>query len=144
MLFRSPYRIQGKSIYYQTELGTIPDLEDPVMWHSGGFFHVVVNSWGTRKAYHLTSKDGVTDWKYRGIAYDPTRDFIRYTDGTVNRWDKLERPGIVMENGHVIAVTLAAIDVPKDDDKGNDPHGSKIIVIPFDGEALDRDLNETR
>jgi len=49
----------------------------------------------------------------------------------------------VMENGHVIAVTLAAIDVPKDDDKGNDPHGSKIIVIPFDGEAFDRDLQSS-
>ena len=25
---------------------------------------------------------------------------------------------------------------------GNDGHGSKIIVIPFDGEALDRDLQK--
>jgi hypothetical protein len=37
-------------------------------------------------------------------------------------------------------VTLAAIDVEKDQDKGNDGHGSKVIVIPFDGAALDRDL----
>jgi hypothetical protein len=37
-------------------------------------------------------------------------------------------------------VTLAAIDVPKDDAKGNDNHGSKILVVPFDGAALDNDL----
>jgi hypothetical protein len=40
----------------------------------------------------------------------------------------------------VAAVTLAVIDVPKDDERGNDLHGSKVIVIPFDGAAMDRDL----
>ena len=28
----------------------------------------------------------------------------------------------------------------KEQDHGNDGHGSKVIVIPFDGAALDRDL----
>jgi hypothetical protein len=32
------------------------------------------------------------------------------------------------------------IDVEKEQDKGNDSHGSKVIVIPFDGSAFDRDL----
>jgi len=32
------------------------------------------------------------------------------------------------------------IDVEKEAEHGNDGHGSKIIVIPFDGAALDRDL----
>jgi hypothetical protein len=32
--------------------------------------------------------------------------------------------------------------VPKENEKGNDGHGSKVIVVPFDGEALDRDLAE--
>lgn len=138
-----PYVIQGKSIYYQAKGLSLRDLEDPVIWHSGGLYHVVVNSWSDRKAYHLSSVDGINDWKYRGIAYDPTKDFIRYTDGTVNHWNKLERAGIYMENGHVAAITLAAIDVPKDDEKGNDSHGSKILVLPFDGAALDRDFQET-
>jgi hypothetical protein len=40
----------------------------------------------------------------------------------------------------VAAVTLAVIDVEKEAEHGNDGHGSKIIVIPFDGAALDRDL----
>ena len=37
-------------------------------------------------------------------------------------------------------MTLAVIDVEKEQDQGNDGHGSKVIVIPFDGAALDRDL----
>jgi hypothetical protein len=39
-----------------------------------------------------------------------------------------------------VAVMLAAIDVAKDEENGNDGHGSRIIVIPFDGAAMDRDL----
>ncbi|MEO8615723.1 MAG: carbohydrate-binding protein, partial [Luteolibacter sp.] len=102
--------------------------------------HIVVNNWSKRKAYHMTSVDGIKDWKFRGLAYDATKDFIRYTDGTVNHWNKLERPGVILKDGHVAAMTLAVLDVRKEDEKGNDNHGSKIIVIPFDGVALDRDL----
>jgi hypothetical protein len=47
---------------------------------------------------------------------------------------------VLIENGHVTALTLAVIDVAKEEEKGNDVHGSKVIVIPFDGEAMDRDL----
>ncbi|HEU5397183.1 MAG TPA: hypothetical protein VFV81_08440, partial [Verrucomicrobiae bacterium] len=61
-------------------------------------------------------------------------------NGVVNHWSKLERPGVYLENGHVAAVTFAVIDVPKEHEHGNDGHGSKIIVVPFDGAALDRDL----
>jgi hypothetical protein len=51
------------------------------------------------------------------------------------------RPDNQGGKGHnVTAVTLAVLDVPKDEERGNDTHGSKIIVIPFDGAALDRDL----
>ena len=52
----------------------------------------------------------------------------------------MERPSVLIEKGHVVAMTLAVIDVPKDQENGNDQHGSKVIVIPFDGAALDRDL----
>ena len=34
------------------------------------------------------------------------------------------------------------IDIPKEENKGNDRHGSKVIVVPFDGAAMDRDLAE--
>jgi hypothetical protein len=138
-----PYEIQGDSIYRnltglaQDKLG---QLEDPVIWSSGGWYHVLVNNWGDRRAYHLISRDGIAHWLYQGVAYYPEADFIRYTNGQVNHWNKLERPGVVLENGHVTALTLAVIDVPKEQENGNDDHGSKIVVIPFDGAALDRDL----
>ncbi len=142
-----PYVQQGSKIYPgiagmpQHLLGS---LEDPVLWYSGGLYHLTVNNWSDRKAYHLTSKDGINDWTYRGLAYDATADFVRYTDGTVNRWTKLERPSVYLENGHVTALTLAVIDVQKDQEKGSDGHGSKIIVIPFDGAAMDRDLQSAK
>lgn len=138
-----PYEVQGDSIY--RGLSGLPQdhldhLEDPVLWFSGGWYHVVVNNWSDRRAYHLISRDGVTHWIYQGVAYYPDADFIRYTNGQINHWNKLERPGVYLENGHVTAITLAVIDVPKEQENGNDGHGSKIIVIPFDGAALDRDL----
>ena len=71
------------------------------------------------------------------MAYEATQPFIRYEDGTVNIWNKLERPQVYLEDGHVKYFTFAAIDVDKDADNGNDNHGSKIIVIPFDGERFD-------
>ncbi len=135
-----PYVIQGPSVYPQVVGLPLKNLEDPVVWFSGGHYHIVVNGWSTRKAYHITSKDGITNWRLRGLAYDPTTDFLRYTDGTVNHWDKIERPAVFLENGHVTHFTFAVIDVPKDDEVGNDRHGSKVIVVPFDGAALDRDL----
>jgi hypothetical protein len=52
----------------------------------------------------------------------------------------MERPGVFLENGHVKYFTLASIDVEKNEDRGNDNHGSKVVVIPFDGEAFDRDM----
>lgn len=138
-----PYIVQGPSVYPATIDGhPVRNLEDPVVWFSGGRYHIVVNSWSARKAYHLTSLDGIHDWTLRGLAYDPTADFVRYPDGTVNHWNKMERPGVYIENGHVAAVTLAVIDVPKEQDRGNEPHGSKVIVIPLDGAALDHDLQK--
>lgn len=131
-----PYKKVVQSIYTKG----IPHVEDPCVFYSGGMYHVIANSWSTRKAYHFTSKDGKSNWVNRGIAYDPTTDFVRYTDGTINHWEKMERPGVLIENGHVVAVSLAVIDVPKDKEKGNDNHGSKVVVLPFDGAAMDRDL----
>ncbi len=141
-----PYTVQGPSIYPAMEglpKSSLGNMEDPVVWFSGGLYHIVVNNWSDRKAYHMTSKDGISGWQYRGLAYDPTINFLRYTNGTLNHWDKMERPGVVIENGHVIAMTLAVLDVPKDQEKGDDMHGSKVLVIPFDGAALDRDLQRT-
>lgn len=138
-----PYTVQGPPIYPQVEGLPLINLEDPAIWYSGGLYHIVVNSWSERKAWHLTSEDGIHHWKFRGLAYDPTTDFLRYTDGTINHWNKIERPGVLLENGHVTAFTFAVLDVEKNEELGNDEHGSKIIVVPFDGAALDRDLHGT-
>jgi lysophospholipase L1-like esterase len=135
-----PYVVQGPSVYPNVKDLPLSNLEDPVIWYSGGLYHIVVNSWSARKAYHITSPDGINNWTFRGLAYDPTTDFLRYTDGTVNHWNKIERPGVLMENGHVTHFTFAVLDVPKEQEKGNDSHGSKIIVVPFDGAAMDRDM----
>lgn len=138
-----PYKVMGDSIF--RDLPGLPQndlsaFEDPAIWHSGGWYHIVVNHWRNRVAYHLISRDGVTGWRFQGLAYEPNADFIRDTAGHVNHWNKLERPGVLIENGHVTALTFAVIDVAKEEQKGNDGHGSKIIVVPFDGAAMDRDL----
>ena len=52
----------------------------------------------------------------------------------------MERPGVFLENGHVAYFTFAVIDVPKSQELGNDNHGSKVIVVPFDGVTFDRDM----
>jgi hypothetical protein len=136
----SPTNIVGP---YTIE-ATIPNLqnegyEDPVVWCSGGQYHLVANMYNARKAYHFTSTDGIHNWVNQGLAYDPTSDFVRYTDGTVNHWYKAERPGVFMQNGHVVAFSFAVIDVDKTLDLANDNHGSKVIVVPFDGVTFDQE-----
>jgi MYXO-CTERM domain-containing protein len=99
----------------------------------------VANMYNARKAMHFTSADGIHNWTNRGLAYDPTSDFVRYTDGTINHWYKAERPGVVLQDGHVTAFSFAVIDVDKTLDLANDSHGSKVIVVPFDGVTFDHD-----
>jgi hypothetical protein len=132
-----PYKVQGPSVFPTNVPGFSNDSEDPVIWYSGGLYHIVANWFSERKALHLTSPDGINNWKNMGLAYDPTANFVRYTDGTVNHWNKMERPGVLIENGHVTHFTLAVIDVDKSQELGNDTHGSKVIVVPFDGAAFD-------
>jgi hypothetical protein len=103
-------------------------------------YHIVVNCWSARKAFHLTSPDGINNWVNRGLAYDPDKDFIRYSNGTVNHWNKIERPNVYLENGHVAYFTFAVLDVPKEQELPNDNHGSKVIVVPFAGVAFDKDM----
>ena len=111
-------------------------IEDGVIWQSGRQYHIVVNDWDAREAFWLTSPDGLSWTLHDGFAYTPKADFIRYEDGTVNRWTKLERPSVYLEDGVVKAMTFAVIDVQKEEDLGDDDHGSKVIVVPFDGNGL--------
>ncbi|MBR4234671.1 MAG: hypothetical protein IKR85_01240 [Clostridia bacterium] len=111
-------------------------LEDGVIWYLDGRYHIVVNDWEARQAYYLTSENAVNWVLHEGLAYTPKSDFIRYEGGKVNRWTKIERPNVYIEDGSVKAMTFAVIDVQKEAHLGNDGHGSKIIVVPFDGTKL--------
>ncbi len=117
--------------------------EDPVIWFSGGQYHVLYDYPGDRVGYHLSSADGIHNWTDQGLAYDPryAQQLFSYTDGTVNHWFKMERPFVLVEDGHVTHVTFAVSDVNKDNQisAGTD-HGSKVIVLPFDGISFDADL----
>ena len=131
------WEVQSNGLWWQVEGMPNTNVEDPVIWYSDGLYHIVANKWDAKEAYYLTSEDGVTDWvRHSGIAYTPKQNFLTYEDGTENNWTKLERPNVYIEDGTIKAVTFAVIDVEKEQDFGNDSHGSKIIVVPFDGEAL--------
>jgi hypothetical protein len=118
--------------------------EDPVIWYSGGMYHVLYDYPDDRVGYHLTSPDGISNWTDRGFAYDPrlAQQIFGYaSSSTVNQWYKMERPGVYIENGHVAAVTWAVSDVDKNNQiPAGSNHGSKVIVVPFDGLALDCDI----
>ena len=40
-----PYTVQGPSVYPQVAGLPLRNLEDPVVWYSGGLYHIVVNGW---------------------------------------------------------------------------------------------------
>lgn len=135
------WEVVENGLWEQIENMSSVNVEDPVIWYSDGLYHIVANKWDARMAYYLTSEDGITNWKrHQGTAYIPGADFMRYEDGTVNRWTKLERPNIYVEDGEIKAITFAVIDVQKEEDHGDDQHGSKIVVVPFSSEKL-RQLN---
>jgi hypothetical protein len=137
-----PYKIMSDRVYKK-----YPELpqtrnEDPTVWCSGGMYHIVYNHWPSKTSHHFSSKDGIHDWKYRGVAFkkEETKIF-KYTDGTINDWQFIERPGAIIENGHVTHFMFSVIDVKKGQDRGNDNHASKIVIVPFDGVAFDKYMN---
>jgi hypothetical protein len=117
--------------------------EDPHIWYSGGTYHVLYSGSGDRIGWHLYSTDGITNWKDGGLAFDPRmykKIFCYEGSTTCNQWYKMERPSVVLQNGHVTHVTWAVADVDKDNQiPAGSNHGSKIIVVPFDGVAFDND-----
>ncbi|HEX3852060.1 MAG TPA: hypothetical protein VHW01_13905 [Polyangiaceae bacterium] len=117
--------------------------EDPTIWYSGGRYHVLYQSSTDRIGYELSSPDGIHDWKDGGLAYDPRmyQKIFGYENSTTyTKWYKMERPGVVLEDGHVTHVTWAVADVDKDTQiPAGSNHGSKVIVVPFDGVSFDAD-----
>src|SRR6185312_15823545 len=118
--------------------------EDPHIWRSGGVYHVIYSGSGDRVGWHVYSPDGLTGWKDNGYAWSP-RDYQKifcYEGSTTcNAWYKMERPGVVLENGHPMYITWAVADVDKDNSvTAGSNHGTKVIVVPFDGVAFDSDF----
>lgn len=117
--------------------------EDPHIWRSAGTYHVVYSGSGDRVGWHLYSSDGLS-WKDNGYAWSP-RDYqkIFCYEGTTTctAWYKMERPGVVLEDGHPTHITWAVSDVDKDNQvlPGTN-HGTKVIVVPFDGVTFDNDF----
>jgi hypothetical protein len=138
-----PYKIMSDRIYRACRELPQTRNEDPTVWYSGGIYHIVYNHWPSRTSYHFSSADGIADWAYRGIAFKKGESKIFcYTDGTVNDWEFVERPTAFVQNGHVTHFIFSVIDVSKEQELGNDRHGSKIVVVPFDGKAFDRDMQQ--
>jgi hypothetical protein len=116
--------------------------EDPLIWYSGGLYHVVYDYPDDRVGYHLSSPDGIHNWEDRGFAYDPrmAKQLFSNTDGTVVSWTKMERPNVIMENGHITHFTFAVTDVDKGQVTGGSNHGNKVIVMAFDGVSFDAEM----
>ncbi len=134
---RGPWKTERQKLWWDIDGLDTGALEDPVIWYADGMYHVVVNHWDNKYAYYMTSYDGIQGWTlHNGPAYTPSQNFLQYTDGTENNWTKLERPGVYIEDGTLKAITFAVIDCEKEVEYGNDDHGSKIIVVPYDGKAL--------
>ncbi|MDR2902894.1 MAG: DNRLRE domain-containing protein, partial [Clostridiales bacterium] len=126
------------------------DMEDPLMFYMDGLYHAVFNQWSTMRAFWYISENGVDGWELQpGYAYNPRQDLIYYENEQgekyhVNHWGKMERPYMYMENGLPVAMSFDAINSRKVDDRNlDDNNGSKIVVIPFDGEAF-RDYVRTK
>jgi hypothetical protein len=125
----------GISPYHQVTDGSVyPPVdgrfEDPVVWRTNVQYHLIVNDWLGRIAYHLRSPDGIR-WKADpGEAYLP--GIARYEDGTVVDWFKYERLKVLRDaHGRATQAHFAVIDVLKRSDAGSDDHSSKHICIPL-------------
>jgi MYXO-CTERM domain-containing protein len=117
--------------------------EDPHIWRSGGVYHVIYSGSGDRVGWHVYSTDGL-NWKDNGYAWSPReyqKMFCYEGTTTCSQWYKIERPGVVLQDGHPTHITWAVADVDKDNQvlPGTN-HGTKIIVVPFDGVAFDKDF----
>jgi len=118
--------------------------EDPHIFRSGGTYHIIYSGSGDRVGWHVYSADGLTNWKDNGYAWSPreyAKIFCYEGSTTCTQWYKMERPSVVLQDGHPTHVTWAVADVDKDNQvlPGTN-HGTKVIVVPFDGIAFDNDF----
>jgi len=129
------------SLAPQTPESVYVYAEDPIIWYSGGQYHVIYNYPDDRVAYHLTSPDGIHGWIDQGLAFDPrdSQKLFTNSDGSVGHWYNVERPNVIMEDGHVAYFTFAVSDVFKMGISGNSNAGTKVVLVAFDGVTFDQE-----
>ncbi|ADV47500.1 hypothetical protein Celal_0147 [Cellulophaga algicola DSM 14237] len=105
-------------------------FEDPLIWKTNVQYHLIVNDWLGRIAWHMRSKDGI-NWKTdAGEAY--LTGFSNYDNGIREDWFKYERIKVLQDKfGRATQAHFAVIDTLKKQDRSNDNHSSKQIVIPL-------------
>ena len=117
--------------------------EDPHIWRSGGTYHVIYSGSGDRVGWHVYSTDGLTTGRTTGtpgLRGTTRRSSVTREPPPARQWYKMERPGVVLEDGHPTHITWAVADVDKDNQMpAGTNHGTKVIVVPFDGVAFDND-----
>ncbi len=141
-----PYNVVSDEIKYNP---IVPkkyrnsNYEDPVLWKDEVQFHMIINAYLDYRAIYLRSPDGI-HWKFNsGTAYTPND--TSYEDGTKTHWHKLERPHVLTDRyGRATHLSLAAIDVPKEDDLARDNHNSKNIILPLVKHRRLRILNKEK
>ncbi len=115
---------------------TIPEryrnlnYEDPTIWKDEVQFHCLINAFLDKRAIYLRSPDGI-HWECDpGLGYNTS--VASYENGVKNHWYKLERPHVIQDRfGRATHLSLAALDVPKKEDRANDNHNSKNIILPL-------------
>lgn len=125
----------GESKYMQvTNKSNYPtfvgEFEDPVIWRTNIQYHMIVNDWYGRVAYHLRSKDGFS-WKLEpGEAYTP--GISKYEDGTNVEWYKYERIKVLQdEYGRAYQANFGVTGITKFANFANDQHSTKNHCIPL-------------
>ncbi len=118
-------------------------FEDPVLWRTEVQYHMIVNDWHGRIAYHLRSKHGL-HWKVdSGEAYLP--GLARSEDGKEDEWYKYERIKLFLDqHRRAVQANFAVIDYSKWEDKASDIHSSKNISIPLTPGRILTLLNKER
>lgn len=131
-----PYKMMSDKAWLDVKGLPQFKMEDPTVWYSDGLYHIVVNHHGGDTTFHLTSEDGIHNWKNRGLAYSHDYGVFKHKDGTRENWFTVQRPTVYTEEGKVKAFNFSVIDTHKGKDRGNDSHGSKVMVVPFDGKRF--------
>lgn len=89
-------------------------VEDPYIWFADGRYHMVAKVFSDRftglrgDGFYAFSEDGI-DWSLPENPAAYSREVL-FTDGTVRTQQKLERPQVLVEDGHPTHIYFATAD----------------------------------